>query len=48
MSYVCGWRTVTEPWILPISDSPKPPPERITFSFPVVNAAKKKCFVAVG
>lgn len=39
---------VTEPWVLPISDSPKPPPERITFSLPVVNAAKKKYFVAVG
>ena len=40
--------SVTEPWILPISDSPKPPPERITFSLPVVNAAKLKCFTAVG
>ena len=39
---------VTEPWILPITDSPKPPPERITFSLPVVNAAKTKCFTAVG
>lgn len=39
---------VTEPWILPISNSPKPPPERITFSMPVVNAAKKKCFTAIG
>ena len=40
--------SVTDPWILPISDSPKPPPERITFSLPVVNAAKSKCFIAVG
>jgi|EP00927_Polykrikos_kofoidii_P049487 6-phosphogluconolactonase len=39
---------VTEPWILPIADSPKPPPERITFSLPVVNAARKKCFTAIG
>eukprot|EP00740_Mantoniella_antarctica_P007502 CAMPEP_0181358982 /NCGR_PEP_ID=MMETSP1106-20121128/5825_1 /TAXON_ID=81844 /ORGANISM="Mantoniella antarctica, Strain SL-175" /LENGTH=248 /DNA_ID=CAMNT_0023472029 /DNA_START=145 /DNA_END=891 /DNA_ORIENTATION=- len=39
---------VTEPWILPIMDSPKPPPERITFSLPVVNAAKMKCFTAIG
>ena len=39
---------ITEPWILPIADSPKPPPERITFSLPVVNASKMKCFTAVG
>eukprot|EP00192_Tetraselmis_astigmatica_P021423 CAMPEP_0117675304 /NCGR_PEP_ID=MMETSP0804-20121206/15531_1 /TAXON_ID=1074897 /ORGANISM="Tetraselmis astigmatica, Strain CCMP880" /LENGTH=262 /DNA_ID=CAMNT_0005484293 /DNA_START=61 /DNA_END=849 /DNA_ORIENTATION=- len=37
-----------ERWILPITDSPKPPPERITFSLPVVNAAKNICFVACG
>lgn len=37
-----------ERWILPISDSPKPPPERITFSLPVVNAAANACFVACG
>ena len=35
-------------WILPIADSPKPPPERITFSMPVVNMAKRKVFAAVG
>eukprot|EP00232_Nephroselmis_pyriformis_P004088 CAMPEP_0182909662 /NCGR_PEP_ID=MMETSP0034_2-20130328/35879_1 /TAXON_ID=156128 /ORGANISM="Nephroselmis pyriformis, Strain CCMP717" /LENGTH=258 /DNA_ID=CAMNT_0025045929 /DNA_START=59 /DNA_END=835 /DNA_ORIENTATION=+ len=35
-------------WILPISDSPKPPPERITFSLPVVNAAAAVCFVGCG
>ncbi|KAK3287169.1 hypothetical protein CYMTET_5308 [Cymbomonas tetramitiformis] len=40
--------TVTGPWILPIEDSPKPPPKRITFSLPVVNAAAHKCFVACG
>jgi 6-phosphogluconolactonase len=38
----------SEAWILPIADSPKPPPERITFSLPVVNAARTKVFVAVG
>jgi 6-phosphogluconolactonase len=35
-------------WILPIADSPKPPPERITFSLPVVNNAKQKVFAVVG
>jgi 6-phosphogluconolactonase len=37
-----------EGWILSIADSPKPPPERITFSMPVVNAAKEVVFVALG
>jgi 6-phosphogluconolactonase/glucosamine-6-phosphate isomerase/deaminase len=34
--------------ILPVADSPKPPPKRITFSLPVVNAAKQVVFVALG
>lgn len=35
-------------WILPVSDSPKPPSERITMSMPVINAAKEVVFVALG
>jgi len=34
--------------IAPISDSPKPPPQRITMTFPLVNAAKHNAFVAAG
>jgi 6-phosphogluconolactonase len=39
---------VTKGWILPVSNSPKPPPERITFSMPAINAAKDIVVVAVG
>lgn len=34
--------------IAPISDSPKPPSRRITFTLPVLEAAKEICFVAEG
>lgn len=35
-------------WVLPVSNSPKPPPERITLSMPVINAARDVVVVAVG
>ncbi|QRV76129.1 glucosamine-6-phosphate isomerases/6-phosphogluconolactonase [Ceratobasidium sp. AG-Ba] len=35
-------------WIAPIEDSPKPPPRRITFTFPVLNHASRCVFVASG
>jgi 6-phosphogluconolactonase len=38
----------TEAWILPIVDSPKPPPKRITFSMPVASHGIKIAFVAIG
>lgn len=38
----------TEGWVLSISDSPKPPKKRITFSLPVLQAATKIAFVATG
>jgi len=39
---------VTKGWVLPVSNSPKPPPERITFTLPAINAAKEVTVVAVG
>ncbi|OCL02928.1 6-phosphogluconolactonase [Glonium stellatum] len=38
----------TEAWVLPISDSPKPPPKRITLSLPVASHGIKIGFVATG
>lgn len=38
----------TSGWVLPVSNSPKPPPERITFTMPAINAAKEVVVVAVG
>jgi 6-phosphogluconolactonase len=38
----------TDAWVLSISDSPKPPPKRITFSLPVVSHGIKIAFVATG
>lgn len=35
-------------WISYITDSPKPPPERITMTFPVLNNAKYCVFVTTG
>jgi len=35
-------------WVLPVTNSPKPPPERITMTLPVINAAKEVVLVASG
>ncbi|OBZ87967.1 putative 6-phosphogluconolactonase [Choanephora cucurbitarum] len=35
-------------WVAPIVDSPKPPPERITLTYPVVNNSKLVVFVTAG
>ncbi|KAI8138718.1 6-phosphogluconolactonase [Fennellomyces sp. T-0311] len=38
----------TQLWVAPITDSPKPPPERITLTYPVVNNANAVAFVTAG
>lgn len=38
----------TDAWVLHVTDSPKPPPKRITLSLPVVNHATRIAFVATG
>ncbi|KAI9305125.1 6-phosphogluconolactonase [Cunninghamella echinulata] len=35
-------------WVAPITDSPKPPPERITLTLPVVNHSQCIAFVTAG
>ncbi|XP_077245610.1 putative 6-phosphogluconolactonase 4, chloroplastic [Tasmannia lanceolata] len=35
-------------WVTFIKDSPKPPPERITFTFPVINSAANIALVVTG
>jgi len=38
----------TSVWVAPITDSPKPPPSRITLTFPVVNNAEACIFACTG
>lgn len=37
-----------EKWVTFIKDSPKPPPERITFTFPVINSSAHVALVLTG
>ena len=37
-----------EQWVTFITDSPKPPPERITFTLPVINSASNVAVVVTG
>lgn len=35
-------------WVLPVTNSPKPPPQRITMTLPVINSTKQAIFLATG
>lgn len=38
----------TEALVLPVDDAPKPPPTRITFTFPLINQARQVVFLIAG
>ncbi|KAF5377627.1 hypothetical protein D9615_005213 [Tricholomella constricta] len=40
--------TEEDRWVAYLDDSPKPPPKRITFTYPVINHALRVVFVAAG
>lgn len=40
--------TETDRWVAPIEDAPKPPPRRVTFTYPVLNHAHRVAFVLAG
>ena len=38
----------TERWVAPVVNSPKPPPERITLTLPIINQSRHVAFIAAG
>jgi len=44
----CEEILITEAAVLPVRNSPKPPPERVTFTLPIINAAQRVWMVVAG
>ncbi len=40
--------TVSDRWVVAVTDAPKPPPRRLTFTLPVIAAARRVVFAACG
>ncbi len=43
-----GQTTITDRTVVPVLDSPKPPPTRLSFTFPVIQSAEEVWLVAAG
>jgi 6-phosphogluconolactonase len=43
-----AWLQEETRWVVPVKDAPKPPPERISFTLPLINNAEQVMFLITG